>query len=121
MKLFTLCFLLISCSKSFDLGGEDQFNVEVSKEELEAPSWDYPVYQIVELKCASCHSRKRDQFVPTITPSYYDDILDLDFFTYNKNEILDRIMNEENIMPPNYSTPLSPREKKALINFIKTL
>jgi len=30
-------------------------------------------------------------------------------------------MDEENIMPPNYSTPLSPREKKALVNFIKSI
>lgn len=116
--ILLLSLLLSSCSKSYDLGSESQVNVEVSDSELTTPTWNSPIYKIVETKCATCHSRYRDQFVPANTPSYYDDLLDEDFFELNSPEILDRINDEEDPMPPNFSTPLTQREKQALRNYI---
>ena len=112
---------LFGCSKSYDLGERDLYFVEISDSELQTPTWNSPTFEIVKTKCASCHTAYRDQFVPSNTPSDFDEILDEDFFALNKNEILERIQDEEEPMPPNFATPLSSREKEALLNYLNSI
>jgi uncharacterized membrane protein len=118
MKFLIFILFILSCTKSYDLGDSEQVNVKITDAELATPTWSSPVYQIVEAKCATCHTRFRDQFVPANTPSDLDDLLDENFFNANRNEVWDRIIDSENPMPPTFSTPLTLREKEALKNYI---
>ena len=120
MNLFFL-LLFFSCAKSFDQGELALDEVAFSDAVLASPTWNDPIYQIVESKCSSCHTVNRNQFVPSNTPNSFDDIDDESFFTTNRAEILARIQDESFPMPPTFATPLSSRESEALIRYINSL
>lgn len=122
-KIITLTTLtlIFSCSKNYELGSLAPDEVFISQEALENPTWENSIEEIVTQKCSNCHKVNRDQYVPTNTPNTFDDINDYDFFLINKDYIKDRILDSVNPMPPNFSTPLTEKEKEVILRFIENI
>jgi len=129
---FRLCYLifagffiaLMAC-KAYDLGSEPDSYIEV---DVNNPTWDSGGVGLVFLyKCATCHTADREWYVPSNTPTTYDEIHNEDFFTSEANagklnNIKTRMFSTpDNPMPPHYATALSDDEKTAVQKYLDTL
>lgn len=120
--LAALVLLLAAGCSAYDLGDEEQANVDVDRDD---PSWDGGIGRLVELKCASCHTEDKDTFVPANTPDTIDDISQRGFFDPEKNAarmrmVYRRVYGETDMpMPPEFATQLTPRERAAFKTFLE--
>ena len=140
-KFFVLmsCFVLVTCS-SYDLGESGNYYFNIGEENIANPVWEKGINQIVEKKCATCHTTTTPWYKPKNVPSFpnaetpifgLDYIGSKDFFD-SKNSLLvqvkkcietkdSRCGKEQIPMPPNYATPLDNNERTALVNYVNAL
>ncbi|NBW80134.1 hypothetical protein EBR21_00115 [bacterium] len=107
-------FVIISaCSRAETLAGLKPAPVDIS---APVPTWQNGVAKLVNERCASCHSERKGEFVPTSTP-----LLDFNIeaeFRSVKQRSLARIQDNEKPMPPTYADPLSEDERKFLEKYL---
>jgi mono/diheme cytochrome c family protein len=110
---------LASCG-SFDFGEAPSDYVAGNAEN---PSWEADIEPVVQMKCMNCHGSDRSSFVPTNTPPYSSYKFDSkDGFKKYMASMEKRILNDANTpMPPNFATPLTEDEKKAVRAYIAVL
>jgi hypothetical protein len=113
-----LALSVTSCS-AYDLGSETAPEIAV---DADNPTWDGGVANIIDERCASCHSNLGANFVPANTPESYEQMDQKSF--YDDKDNLDKIRNirfrmlsTEDPMPPNFASPLYENELNALEKF----
>lgn len=115
--LFALLLALTAC-RSEDLGKSEPDVVDVS-----GPTWGQGIDQLVNKKCANCHTSRRGDFVPSNTPNTIDSIGSKDFWLTARNLsriilIRTRFTSVDNPMPPRYGTPFSENETTQFTAFL---
>ncbi|MEY4065803.1 MAG: hypothetical protein RIR26_2011 [Pseudomonadota bacterium] len=134
------CFLLglltvLSACAAYDLGGSGKYSYEVP--DPDAPSWNEGIKIIVEKKCATCHTNQDHWYKPKNVPALANDtnpnyglnnISEESFFEKTNatlvlvKKCIEATCGKDNIpMPPNYATPLSESEKKAVLKFLTNI
>ncbi|MEN9826155.1 MAG: Cytochrome oxidase, cbb3-type, subunit [Pseudomonadota bacterium] len=124
-------FLLSACT-SYDYGSTGDFYYEVP--DPENPLWNEGISELVEKKCATCHTSAnpwyKPQNVPELAnaqnPAFGLNFISQEAFFDGLNSLLPLVKKciestcgKDNIpMPPNYATPLNASEKKALLAYI---
>lgn len=70
-KLFVLigCLVLATCS-SYDLGESGNYYFNIGEENIANPTWEKGINQIVEKKCATCHTTTTPWYKPKNVPSF---------------------------------------------------
>jgi mono/diheme cytochrome c family protein len=115
--LLAILTALTAC-RSEDLGKSDPDVVDVS-----GPTWGQGIDQLVNQKCANCHTARRGEFVPSNTPNTIDSIGSKDFWLTARNLsriilIRTRFTSGDNPMPPRYGTPFSDNERTQFTAFL---
>jgi cytochrome c553 len=113
-----LSLSFISCGKSYDLGDTKLQSIKVNTEN---PEWEADIQYIMQVKCMNCHANPRPKFAPTNTHK-----ITLDQFSFFESQYAERVRarvfhSKSNPMPPDYGTPLSADEKKALKVYLTRL
>jgi len=128
----SLCLLMSACA-AYDLGNEGK--KVFPPENVENPIWEDNIKNIVEFKCASCHTPKEPWYKPKNTPPErnaenpnfsLENIALQAFFDQRNQEMMrkvkqciESICGKDGIpMPPKYATPLDEKEKQGLLNFV---
>jgi hypothetical protein len=123
---------ILSACTAYDFGGTGDYFYEVANPEK--PSWNDGIGVVVEKKCGTCHTQSnpwyKPQNVPEL-PNTQNVVFGLNFISQEaffspENKLLPLVKKciestcgKDNIpMPPNYATPLSESEKKALLAYI---
>lgn len=116
---FISLFALLSCSKSYDLGGEAQLEIPV---DANNPTWENGIRDLVSAKCTTCHTNSRGPFVPPGTPAYLNQIGSKAWFDSLYGIEKFRIINSPGSqMPPQFATQLTSNESLALSNYFASL
>lgn len=128
--LMVLMTLVAGCA-AYDLGADGKFSYEVP--DPDKPAWNEGISIIVDKKCATCHTYANPWYKPknvpelpnAENPNFGLNNIALEAFFDSKNALLVTVKKcietacPSNIpMPPNYATPLSESEKKALLKFL---
>ena len=119
-------FAISSCSVS-DLGKEGPTQVSVN---VANPTWDNGIGALINQKCVTCHTKIRDDFVPSNTPTgslSVDTMNTEDFFAGGNAKstglaysIYFKVFEDTAYpMPPNFATPLTTDEKAALKKYLE--
>lgn len=105
---------LAAACGSFDYGDEKPTEILV---DAENPNWTADIQYLMELKCMNCHADPLPKFSPRDTiPIKLDDEK---IFKAQAARIKARVFNSPaDPMPPNFGTPLSDNEKKALMKYL---
>jgi hypothetical protein len=113
--------MLSGCDSS-DLGHETGTRVPI---DFALTDWNSGVETLIAMKCASCHTSERGNFVPANTPHTLDGIQNKSFFEKSENlstiKSMQRRINtdeEEKRMPPRFATELYPEERFQLRRFL---
>ncbi|MEN9528681.1 MAG: hypothetical protein RI932_554 [Pseudomonadota bacterium] len=126
------CVLISACA-AYDLGNEGKKVFPPNN--VDNPVWEDNIKNIVEFKCASCHTPKEPWYKPKNTPAFRNaenpnfslENIALQAFFDEKNQDLMRKVKQclESVcgleavpMPPKYATPLDPQEKQGLLNYV---
>ena len=115
--ILTVAVLLLLACGTADLGSSDPDFQEVS---ITDPTWEQDILPIIQLKCQNCHGQDRHPFAPGNTPPYEDSKFDtLSVFKAKMVSLKERMKPDaEKPMPPDFATPLTSDERKAIEVFM---
>lgn len=118
--LYLTSIIYLTSCEAYDLGDRDPISYQIDQAN---PTWAGGVGQLVAAKCANCHSSQRSKFVPSDTPTGYDDIAHESFFSTTNTSRIQTVYSRvfespTRPMPPNFATPLTESEKSALRTFL---
>ncbi len=132
LSIATFSFLMAGCA-AYDLGNEGKKIFPPNN--VENPIWEDNIKNIVEFKCASCHTPKEPWYKPKNTPAFKNaenpnfslENISLQAFFDEKNQemmrkvklCIESVCGVDGVpMPPKFATPLDEKEKQGLLNFV---
>ncbi|MFZ9520167.1 MAG: c-type cytochrome [Silvanigrellaceae bacterium] len=127
-----LAFLLVNGCTSYDFGSTGDYYYGIP--DAEKPAWNEGISELVEKKCATCHTQANPWYKPENVPPLQNDqnpLFGLNFIAREEffdglnpllpsvKKCIESTCGKDNIpMPPTYATPLDETEKKALLAYI---